>query len=120
MATTQQSIDKLNKYNERLELLNKQLAAVNKNTKEYKRLLAEKANVEEKAIKASQQLANAQGRLSSTLPNHKRLIKEASDAQKRYNTTTAQGTKVSKGFFSRLKTATGTLLRYSIAEADFL
>lgn len=115
MATTQQSIDKLNKYNDRLELLNKQLAAVNKNTKEYKRLLAEKANVEEKAIKASQQLANAQGRLSSTLPNHKRLIKEAADAQKRYNTTTAQGTKVSKGFFSRLKTATGTLLRYSIA-----
>lgn len=115
MATTQQSIDKLNKYNERLELLNKQLAAVNKNTKEYKRLLAEKANVEEKAIKASQQLANAQGRLSSTLPNHKKLIKEAADAQKRYNTNTAQATKVSKGFFSRLKTATGTLLRYSIA-----
>jgi len=115
MATTQQSIDKLNKYNERLELLNKQLAAVNKNTKEYKRLLAEKANVEEKAIKASQQLANAQGKLSSTLPNHKRLIKESADAQKRFNTTTSQGTKVSKGFFSRLKTATGTLLRYSIA-----
>ena len=115
MATTQQSIDKLNKYNERLELLNKQLAAVNKNTKEYKRLLAEKANVEDKAIKASQQLANAQGKLSSTLPNHKRLIKEAADAQKRFNTTTSQGTKVSKGFFSRLKTATGTLLRYSIA-----
>ena len=36
MATTKQSIENLNKYTDRLELLNKQLENVNKNTKEYK------------------------------------------------------------------------------------
>ena len=107
MATTQQSIDKLNKYTERLELLNKQLENVNKNTKEYKRLTAEKAQVEQKAEKASKELSNAQGKLSSTLKNHKPLIDKANDAQKRFNNTTSAGTTVTKGFFSRLKTATG-------------
>ena len=63
MATTQQSIDKLNKYTERLELLNKQLENVNKNTKEYKRLTADKAQVERKAEKASKEVSNAQGKL---------------------------------------------------------
>ena len=115
MATTQQSIDKLNKYTERLELLNKQLENVNKNTKEYKRLTAEKAQVEQKAEKASKELSNAQGRLSSTLKNHKPLIDKANDAQKRFNNTTSAGTKVTKGFFGRLKTATGTLFRYGLA-----
>jgi DNA repair exonuclease SbcCD ATPase subunit len=115
MATTQQSIDKLNKYTERLELLNKQLENVNKNTKEYKRLTAEKAQVEQKAEKASKELSNAQGKLSSTLKNHKPLIDKANDAQKRFNNTTSAGTTVTKGFFSRLKTATGTLFRYGLA-----
>ncbi len=115
MATTQQSIDKLNKYTERLELLNKQLENVNKNTKEYKRLTAEKAQVEQKAEKASKELSNAQGRLSSTLKNHKPLIDKANSAQKRFNKTTSDGTKVTKGFFSRLKTAIGTLSRYALA-----
>ena len=115
MATTQQSIDKLNKYTERLELLNKQLENVNKNTKEYKRLTAEKAQVEQKAEKASKELSNAQGKLSSTLKNHKPLIDKANDAQKRFNNTTSAGTTVTKGFFSRLKTAIGTLSRYALA-----
>jgi hypothetical protein len=115
MATTQQSIEKLNKYTERLELLNKQLEKINKNTKEYKKLTTEKNKVEEKAIKASKELANAQSKLSSTLPNHKRLIKEASEAQKRFNKNTENGSKNTKNFFERLKTATGTLLRYSLA-----
>ena len=115
MATTQQSIDKLNKYTERLKLLNKQLENVNKNTKEYKRLTADKAQVERKAEKASKELSNAQGKLSSTLKNHKPLIDKANSAQKRFNKTTSAGTKVTKGFFSRLKTAVGTLLRYSLA-----
>jgi len=115
MATTQQSIDKLNKYTERLELLNKQLENVNKNTKEYKRLTAEKVQVEQKAEKASKELSNAQGRLSSTLKNHRPLIDKANSAQKRFNKTTSDGTKVTKGFFSRLKTAIGTLSRYALA-----
>jgi hypothetical protein len=115
MATTQQSIDKLNKYTERLELLNKQLEDVNKNTKEYKRLTAEKNKVEQKAEKASKELSNAQGKLSSTLKNHKPLIDKANNAQKRFNKTTSDGTKVTKGFFSKLKTAIGTLSRYALA-----
>lgn len=115
MATTKQSIDKLNKYTERLELLNKQLASVNKNTKEYIRLIAERAKVEDKAAKASKQLADAQGKLSSTLPNHKNLINSANDAQKRFNKTNLEATKGTAGFFSKLKTATGTLLRYGLA-----
>ena len=115
MATTQQSIDKLNKYTERLELLSKQLENVNKNTKEYKRLTAEKVQVEQKAEKASKELSNAQGRLSSTLKNHRPLIDKANSAQKRFNKTTSDGTKVTKGFFSRLKTAIGTLSRYALA-----
>jgi len=117
MANTQQSIDKLNKYTERLELLNKQLEDVNKNTKEYKRLTKEKATVEEKAIKTSKELASAQGKLSSTLPTHKRLIDAANQSQKRFNATTQQGSVVSKGFFGKLKTAVGTLSRYALAYA---
>ena len=115
MATTQQSIDKLNKYSERLELINKQLAFVNKNTKEYNKLLKEKASLEDKAIKTSKELANSQGRLSSTLPNHKRLIKESADAQKRFNTSTQQGTKATKGFGSRIIGAIKTLGAYAAA-----
>lgn len=115
MATTQQSIDKLNKYTERLQLLNKQLENVNKNTKEYKRLTAEKTQVEKKAEKASKELSEAQGKLSSTLKNHKPLIDKANDAQKRFNKTTTQGTKATQGFFGKLKTAIGTLARYGIA-----
>ena len=115
MATTQQSIDKLNKYTERLQLLNKQLENVNKNTKEYKRLTAERNQVEEKAAKASKELSNAQGKLSSTLKNHKPLIDNANAAQKRFNNTTSEGTKVTKGFFGKLNTAIGTLSRYALA-----
>ena len=117
MATTEQSINKLNKYTERLELLNKQLENVNKNTKEYKRLTKEKSKVEEKAIKASKELAEAQGKLSSTLPTHKRLIDQSNAAQKRFNNTTEKASKVTKGFFGRLKTAIGTLTRYATAYA---
>ena len=115
MATTQQSIDKLNKYTERLELLNKQLENVNKNTKEYKRLTAEKNQVEQRAIKASKELNENQGKLSSTLKNHKPLIEKANTAQKNFNKTTETASKKTTGFFSRLKSATGTLFRYGLA-----
>lgn len=115
MATTKQSIENLNKYTDRLELLNKQLENVNKNTKEYKRLTAEKNKVEEKAIKASKELNTNQSRLSSTLKNHKPLIDKANDAQKRFNKTTETASKKTKGFFARLKTAIGTLSRYAAA-----
>jgi len=117
MATTEQSINKLNKYTERLELLNKQLENVNKNTKEYKKLTKEKTKVEEKAIKASKELAEAQGKLSSTLPTHKKLIDQSNSAQKRFNNTTQKSSKVTKGFFGNLKTAIGTLTRYATAYA---
>ena len=115
MATTKQSIDKLNKYTDRLELLNKQLENVNKNTKEYKRLTKEKVNVEQKAIKVSKELSKAQGNLSSTLKNHKPLIENANNAQKRFNSTTVKSTTVTKGFFSKIKSAIGTLSRYALA-----
>ena len=115
MATTKQSIENLNKYTDRLELLNKQLENVNKNTKEYKRLTAEKNKVEEKAIKASKELNTNQSRLSSTLKSHKPLIDKANDAQKRFNKTIETASKKTKGFFSRLKTSIGTLARYGVA-----
>ena len=115
MATTQESINKLNKYTERLELLNKQLQNVNKSTKEYQRLTSEKNKVEQKAEKASKELSNAQGKLSSTLKNHKPLIDKANEAQKRFNKSQQSGGNATKGFVGKLKTAVGTLARYGLA-----
>jgi hypothetical protein len=115
MATTKQSIENLNKYTERLEILNKQLENTNKNTKQYKKLLEEKASVEKKATESAKQLAEAQSKLSSTLPSHIPLIQKASAAQQRYTNATTSSAKATKGFFGRLKSATGTLLRYAIA-----
>ena len=115
MANTQKSIDKLNKYTERLSLLNKQLEQVNKNTKEYKKLTQEKVSVEQKAIKVSKQLAAEQAKLSSTLPNHKKLIEKSNEAQKKFNKSTGNGAKETKSFGNKLKTATATLARYGIA-----
>ena len=114
-SVTRTHLEALQKYNERLELINKQLENLNKNSKEYKRLLAEKTKITEKGAKASKQLADATSKLSSTLPNHQKLINKSADAQKRWNNSTSTGTKVSNGFFGRLKTALGTLTRYSIA-----
>jgi hypothetical protein len=115
MATTQESINKLNKYTERLELLNKQLQNVNKSTKEYQRLTSEKNKVEQKAVKAAKELSTAQGKLSSTLKNHKPLIDKANEAQKRFNKSQQSGGNATKGFVGKLKTAVGTLTRYGLA-----
>jgi DNA-binding ferritin-like protein (Dps family) len=115
MATTQESINKLNKYTERLELLNKQLQNVNKSTKEYQRLTSEKNKVEQKAVKAAKELSTAQGKLSSTLKNHKPLIDKANKAQERFNKSQQSGGNATKGFVGKLKTAVGTLARYGLA-----
>ena len=115
MSVTRSNIETLNKYTDRIETLNKQLNQLSKNSKEYNRVLQEKLRLEKRAAKTSAELSSNVGRLIGQVPNHKKLINEASSAQKRFNSTQEQSSKSTKTFFNRLVTATGTLFRYSLA-----
>jgi hypothetical protein len=115
MSVTRSNIELLNKYTDRIEALNKQLEQLSKGTKDYNRILQQKIKLEEKAAKASEQLGQNVGKLNASLPNNKKLIDESAKAQKRFSEATNVSSNSTKGFFGRLKTATGTLFRYSLA-----
>jgi len=115
MATTQENINRLNKYTEELKLLNKQLEQLEKNTKAYERVAKQKEVTEKKAAKASKDLSTSVSGLNTNLKNHPKLIEEAAGAQDKYSKTTEVATKSTKGFGSRILSSIKTLGAYGVA-----
>lgn len=115
LAENRKNIETLNKYIDRLKAVQKQLEGIEKGTDEYNKKLIQKNKLEEQAAKASKKLAESQGRLSNTLPKHRKLIDQAADAQKRYSAATQKASKSNTGFFGSLGRTIKTLGRLGLA-----
>ena len=115
LSENRKNIETLNKYIDRLQAVQKQLSQLDKGTDAYNKKLKEKNRLEQQAEKASKKLSESQSRLSNTLPKHRKLIDQASNAQKRYSLATQKATKSNTGFFGSLGRTIKTLGRLGIA-----
>ena len=115
LSENRKNIETLNKYIDRLQAVQKQLSQLDKGTDAYNKRLKEKNRLEQQAADASKKLAQSQGKLEDRLPKHRKLIDQASNAQKRYSAATQKATKSNTGFFGSLGKTIKTLGRLGIA-----
>ena len=97
LSENRKNIETLNKYIDRLQAVQKQLSQLDKGTDAYNKRLKEKNRLEQQAAGASKKLAQSQGKLEDRLPKHRKLIDQASNAQKRYSSATQKATKSNTG-----------------------
>ena len=115
LSENRKNIEILNKYIDRLQAVQKQLSQLDKGTDAYNKRLKEKNRLEQQAADASKKLAQSQGKLEDRLPRHRKLIDQASNAQKRYSAATQKSTKSNTGFLGSLGKTIKTLGRLGIA-----